>query len=251
MKTKIKSISLVALFLLAVVSCDDESNSATVMSNDEAADQIALSLSESSSGLTVTVDETVSVTETAVEANAGARTTACGYSENFNFSTSNPQGSLITFSYTFAYSYALSCGTDSLPASMQTLVTYSGEFDAPRLASAHTGDGVLTVTALDNTSTAYSIDGSYSRDGSFESKVNNLSAGSNTLVMAIDDLVVNKTTKRIESGSASITLTGTVTGKGDYSFTASIIFNGDGTATATLNGDIYSVDLSTGIVTKL
>jgi len=48
----------------------------------------------------------------------------------------------------------------------------------------------------------------------------------------------------------NFTITGNVPKKGDFSFTGSMVFNGDGTANLTVNGTVYIVNLETGEKTK-
>jgi hypothetical protein len=59
-------------------------------------------------------------------------------------------------------------------------------------------------------------------------------------------VVVDKESHEILSGSASATITGTVTGKGSFTYTGTIVFNGDHMAELTVKGTKYLVNLATG-----
>jgi hypothetical protein len=64
--------------------------------------------------------------------------------------------------------------------------------------------------------------------------------------MTIEEVTVNKTTKSITGGSATLTIMGTATGKGNYSFSAKVTFLGGGQGTMVIDGTTYNVNLLTG-----
>lgn len=242
------------LFLLAILVClagacndDDDTDSSVAMSSEEAADVVATSLASNSSGLTAAVDVSADAADAAVAASSGGRTAACGYTDQQSITATSATGAVITYSYDYEYSYILTCGGET-PQSLSVTATYDGEFDAPRIASQHSGTVDLFVTALDESETTYMINGDYSRAGAFQSKIRNKNSSTTTVDFTIDDLEVDKTTQKILSGTASVTITGSVTGKGSFTYTASVVFEGDGSATVTINGSIYAVDLITGTV---
>lgn len=246
MKThSLKLIPIFLAFTVMVASCNDDSETTETVTSDEAADLAASALAVSSAGLVLTVENSTSVTDVAVDESTGGRIAACGYSKDSVFTKSNAAGAAVTYTYSFEYTYSLSCSVDE-PLNMTATMNSSGEFDGTRLASENTSNSNLVVTALDNTLTTYSVDGSYSREGSFQSKVRNLNSGTSTVAFILDEISVDKTTKEIVSGSAALTITGTVTGKGTFAFDATITFNGDNNATLVINGTSYSVNLLTG-----
>jgi hypothetical protein len=241
MKMKTIKFLCAVILMTAFASCDNDDDSATV-TEDDAAEMIAASLSESSSGLTSVIEVSAEGSNVAVD-NSGGRVAACGYTYSESFTKTSLQGSSITYNYDFSYGYALTCSADA-PLSLAIAVTFDGEFDGPRLSSNHTGTADLDFTALDKDLTAFIANGTYSQSGSFESKVRNLNSGSS------DDVNVDKANYEIESGTASVVITGNVTGKAAFSFEASVTFTGDKTGTITINGSTYAVNLLTGEVTK-
>jgi hypothetical protein len=62
-------------------------------------------------------------------------------------------------------------------------------------------------------------------------------------------VVVDKESHEILSGTASATITGTVTGRGSFTYTSAIVFNGSHMAELTVKGTKYLVNLATGTVT--
>lgn len=240
--------TLFACLVLVVGACKDDDDETSAVSNDEAAEMIASSLSESSSGLTVMVDASASVTGQVVDEYEGGRVAACGYENNASFTSTSPQGAAVTYSYAYTYHYLLTCEAGA-PKTMEAAVTYDGQFDGPRISSAHEGTAEVLVTKLESSSTTYSVDASYEAEGTFQSKIRNKNSTSSSVDISLDAVVVDKETREILSGSASATITGTVTGKGSFTFTGTIVFKGDHLAEVTVNGNKYLVNLVSGDVT--
>ncbi|MDB5115219.1 MAG: hypothetical protein JWQ79_711 [Mucilaginibacter sp.] len=128
--------------------------------------------------------------------------------------------------------------------------SYSGSFNGPKLSSSNSGSSNLNVGGLLRADSVIILNGQYTQAGSFKSKVDTTNAGSNNVNLSISNLYIQKHLRLIKSGSASITVTGNVPKKGNFSFTGTIVFNSDNTAKLTLNGTVYIINLTTGIVTK-
>lgn len=247
MKT-IKNYVLVMIILFSVAACDENESASTssVVSNEEAADMVATSLAEESSGMTTVVADAASTAEDASKTAGGGRTAGCGYSETFSLTKTNREASLITYSYDYSYNYQMTCNSDNKPLTLVSGTDFVGSFDAPRLASSHTGTSDLNVSALDEAATSYLVNGSYSRAGTFESKVRNKNTSTSTVLISIDEIVVDKENEEIVSGSATISITGEVPGKGSFSFNGAIVFEGNAKATLTIDGTTYSVNIESG-----
>ena len=236
-----------ALALLATFACNDDDESASVaVANDEAADMIATSVASNSGGLSLIIDDT----SLATSANAGGRVQACGYSESADVTKSNKAGATITYNYDFHYDYAVTC-TNAIPSTFTTNATYSGSLDGLRIATENAGKANLSVKTLDATFTYFTFNGSYDRSGSFESKVRNKNTSASTITINLTDVIVDKNTRTITGGTASIDIAGTVTGKGAFSYSGTITFKGNKIAELNINGTKYSVNLETGDVTAL
>lgn len=246
MKTLKTSLILLSLLIAAACNDDNESTSATI-SNEEAAEMVAISLAEDASGMTVVVSDAANTADDAMEEVSGGRTASCGYSKNISLSKTNPSGTLITYSYDYDYNYLMVCDSEEVPMSLTSNVTYSGEFDAPRLASQQSGTSDLSVTGLDSTS-IYVVNGSYTSTGAFQSKVGNKNSHTSSIEILIDEVTVDKDNKEIVSGTATVTIQGEVPGKGGFSFNGTIVFNGKGNATVTIEGETYTIDLESGEV---
>lgn len=242
---KTTKLFLLACLLCIAGACKDDNDDSSAMTSEEAADVVGSSLAMNSSGLTAVVNTSVNGADAAITASEGGRTATCGYTNQQSFSATSLPGAIITYSYDYSYSYILTCGND-IPQNLAITTVYDGQFDAPRLASQHSGTSNLTITALDESAASYIINGNYNRSGAFQSKIRNKNSSTSTVDFSINDLTVNKTDQRVLSGSASVTLTGSISGKGSFTYTATVVFEGDETATVTINGTVYHVDLTTG-----
>jgi hypothetical protein len=242
MKT-LKIMSL-AMLVITMVSCSDDETAAG-LSSEEQAEMVSAALGES--GFATTAEQSAVYANESLEAEVEAKANACGYSTTESLSITNPAGTLITYAYSYEYEAALVCN-NATPESLTTSFTYSGEFDAPRLASANSGDGALSVSSLEEVEDVFEVNGSYSRTGSFSLKARNKNSGNSVVVLLAENVMVNKASYEIESGSASATITGEVDGE-DFTFTAAITFLGDGTATIVIEGITYVSDLESGEIT--
>lgn len=244
MKT-LKGAWIVVLGLVVAACNDDEMKSTNKLSSEEQAEMVAASMGKS--GFAASADQSADYADDAVD--ASGKIAECGYTADNSVSLSGNLGEII-FSFAYDYDVSLVCTSNEEPKSLNSEFTYEGSFDGPKFAMQYSGNGLLAVTSLEAASASYTINGSYERAGSFESKIGEQSAGSSNVKIDIDDVVINKSTKVIMSGSADASINGVVSGKGNYAFDSHIVFNGDGTATITVSGDKFVMNLSTGVVTK-
>lgn len=108
----------------------------------------------------------------------------------------------------------------------------------------------FTLAGLTPAATAYVLNGTFLRSGSFTSKTDTAKHGNSNLSVTVQNINFRKPGRTIASGTATFSLTGSVPKKGNFSFTGTLVFNGDGTAKLTVNGSVYTVNLITGEKTK-
>ncbi|HEU5292434.1 MAG TPA: hypothetical protein VFU05_17425 [Cyclobacteriaceae bacterium] len=235
----------VVIFGLVVAGCnDDEMKSTNKLSSEEQAEMVAASVGKS--GFAASADQSADYADDAVD--ASGKTAECGYNADNSVSLSGTFGEII-FSFAYDYAVSLVCTSSDEPKTLTSEFTYEGSFDGPKFATEYSGNGSLAVTSLEAASANYHINGTYERAGSFETKIEEQSSGSSNIMIDIDEVIISKSTKAIVSGSADASVSGVVAGKGNYAFDAHIVFNGDGTATITVSGDHYIMNLATGQVT--
>ena len=86
------------------------------------------------------------------------------------------------------------------------------------------------------------MNGAYTRNGSQESKIGQQNSFTSTLTITASNLLVDKSTQEINGGTASFTLEGSGSGGTNITYTGSIVFNGNQSATLTLNGNSYPLN---------
>lgn len=242
------NLFLTVACILLITSCSEDDSTA-VIDTEEVADLVGSSLASSSSGVTAVASDATSAAESGVE-NAGGRIRTCGVEETASYVRTNPGGSSITYNYSLAYSYLLSCTTSNIPQSFSATLNYSGAFESTRVKSDNTGTADLTVGTLEDSFTTFEINGKFVRTGTFESKVRNLTKSTSTIEFTLSELTVSKSSQQITGGTATATITGSVSGKGNFSKTATVTFLGNLQGEITIDGTTYSVNLTTGETTK-
>jgi hypothetical protein len=243
-------LSLVAILLLGAVACNKTNNSVSPggtvhptpnVSNAEAADLVAGSLSLNSNGVAnVAGDATLNAINMI---NTHAQ---CGTIRADTISRQSTVGAAYTYSYNLTYNFTVNCNSSSQPDSLSSSLVYSGSFNGPNLSSTNSGSSVFTVNGLAPGSTDFVINGEYKRSGSFKSKIDTTNVGNSNVDIVIKALTITRPGRTIASGTATISVSGDVPKKGSFSYTGTLVFNGDGTATLTLNGTVYTINLSTG-----
>lgn len=243
---KIK-LTFMAMLLLGAVACNKSNNSLpsqrlTVnVTTDEAADMVASSLSLNSNG----------VADVANDATLSASTMAtnhakCGTVRADTISRQSSAGASTTYSYNLTYNYTVNCNNDNQPDSLASSLIYSGSFNGPNLSSSNSGSSIFTVSGLLPTAADFVINGEYKRTGAFKSKIDTTNAGNSNIDIAIKALTLKRPGRAIVSGSATISITGTVPKKGAFSYTGTLVFNDDNSATLTINGIVYKINVITG-----
>lgn len=240
---------VIALFIAgSFFSCKDEEAS-PVIDTEEVADLVGSSLASNSSGLAAVAEDLAGGASDGVE-NAGGRTQVCGVEEMQSYERTNPSGSTVKYDYSLVYTYLLTCSNLGIPQSFKAGLTYSGSFESTRVSSENGGSADLTVGTLEDSKTTFEINGTFKRDGTFNSKVRNKTASSSTIQLTVAKMTVDKTTEQITGGTATVEITGSVSGKGNFNQTASVTFLGNKQGEITINGTTYSVNLTTGEIAQ-
>ena len=245
---KNKAWLFLSMFAIAV-GCQDDDGPANSITSEEAAVIVSSSLAANTSGLSFVSSKAVDVTEDLLEDNAGGRVAACGISQNLDLSGASPDGAAITYSYDFSYKFKLNCNTESEPSEVSVNLSYSGEFDAPKVAAEHSGVAELNVTGLEAATEEFLLNGLFKRGGSFENKEKAQSANSNVEI-TLNDVTIEKGTHQILSGTGTFVLNGTVPSKGDFNYAGSITFLGADNAELDVNGNKFTANLKSSEVAK-
>jgi hypothetical protein len=250
-------LSLILLLMLGAFSCKKDSTSSNnAVTTDQAADIAASSLAENSEGLASVTDDIAvnaqgisSVNTGGLTINSTGQSTSSVHQECGTTLTDSVTRALtidsVTVNYNFKYTHTLNCN-NSVPDNLVNTLTYSGSFNGPRLTSSNSGSATVTIAGLSQSAANFVLNGEYKRSGSFQSKVGNDATGNSNVDIVGTNITLSKPDRKILSGSATIAITGTGPRGNSFSFTGNIVFNGDNTATLTINGTVYTINVVTG-----
>lgn len=226
----------VALVFISLGSCQNDVN----FTEDDAADAIAHSIESTSGG---TAEDIASAAEYAVNSGYGANGSGssfliCGVP--YDTTVSYSQIGTIVANYTHSWIVLLNCNSGN-PSSISWTGSYQGNFDDLRLSGSSSGTRNWTLTGIDNSSTIYTLNGSTTRTGSYASKVRNQYSYDLTINTTLTNLTVSQTNYQITSGTGTVTATLNASNGANKTFNGTIVFNGNKTATLTINGNTYTI----------
>lgn len=250
MKKNALILSLAIVTLLT--ACKDEETTSSI-TNDQAAEMVSMSLAENSMGATAIVQTSVqtgsSTTRSAAPQKVQSVSPDLTFAKDTTFTLTSKPGAIISYSFTATYGYNFTLNLQGQFTSASENYTYSGNYDAPRVSSTHTGNGTLALTNM-NTSVV-TVNGTFARTANHTFKGTEALTTNTVVNLNLADILVNKSTATIQSGSATLTITGSVPNKGDFSYTGTITFNGNSMATLVIQGQSYTVNIKTGEYTAI
>lgn len=229
---------------LSFSGCKKESSSANNLTADDAADAVAYATSGSTGGLSAQIASTASYSSSQgvyKTDNGNSVTLTCGVP--FDTAIAYIYTGATAANYSSQWTYLLTCN-GQVPQSLSLTGSYTGSYDAPRISSSNSGNRSWTLSGLNlNTSTPYTFNGTFTRTGTHTSKVRNRYTYTVDMTITVTNLTVSKTTYQITGGTGTVVMTGNVSNGNSYSFNGNIVFNGNGSATLTINGNTYSITL--------
>ncbi|GIV32545.1 MAG: hypothetical protein KatS3mg031_0080 [Chitinophagales bacterium] len=147
------------------------------------------------------------------------------------------------YTYVFHWSYLLTCDAQDDPISFRFDYDGSGSFDAPRMSGSGQVNARYNVTGLSPSDNAYLYNGTYMREGNLQSKAGRQIAFSILTTVVLQDVRINKSNRKIISGSALLTVSGELSNGQGFNYEGSMIFPGNGSVTVTVNGRTFTFTL--------
>jgi hypothetical protein len=236
--TKIITLGWLIFILLLVGSCDKKDEILEALSNLEAKELVESSLQKSTAGFNTEIEE---ISEESLEDYAINLDCDVQYQNDFE---RHYTGSIVTANYDVNWSYQMDCNDLSVPQSINFSASSDGSYNTQIISSQDRTESSISMFGLQPTSDNLTLSGYFRRIGTQELSVLLTRQVNSTVEIMFTDIIVNKETHLIDSGNATIILTGTTTEGQTFSFTGSLIFNGQRTATLTINGDTYTIDLN-------
>ena len=217
--------------MITLFSCDDDDTSAEVVTEEEAVEAIEVSVSSESGGVATEMEETARVSD-------DVETRSCSTNGDSTITISQ-----LGLNATFEWDWILNC-SNLTPDSIVMDYTSTISYDGPLVSSSSNAIGDLTVSGL-GLSATYTIAAIYSRMGTQTSKVGSRKSFDYDFSFNTANIQINKNTNQISSGVANVTISGTSRDNVDFSYSGTITFNGNQTATLVLdNGNTYELDWS-------
>ncbi|MFP9113000.1 hypothetical protein ACLI1A_03610 [Flavobacterium sp. RHBU_3] len=225
-----------------MISCSDDENTSTGVTEADAADAIEASVSASSSGMAKMATDASTLAEDE-DVYTYAPQLECGQQYTVSY---NPTytGTNYSYDYSGTRNYLISCTGAGVPETFTYSASLEGTYETPRMLSDDNSTSSLTVTGLAPSSSTATINGTYVRNGYQESKVRLMRHFNSVITIDLNNITLNKDTQTISGGTASVSITGNGSLGGSFSYNGTITFNGNGTATLVINGTTYTISVN-------
>jgi hypothetical protein len=235
-------LSAAALLAVSLSSCKkDQSNDIT---EEDAADAIATTMARPMGGSTEDFEEASRFARIKIFLPL-KKWVECGQTKDTSFvkSATSPDGKY-SYTHTRKWTVTLNCDDQQKPVSLVWTGTHNGSFDAPRMSGSGTGTRNWTLTGFGpDLSQPLLLNGTISRNGTRTSKVRNKLTFETSVNHTYTDVTIDKTSDRITGGSGTVTAVINVSNGTTKTYNGTVVFNGDGTATLTINGRVFTIQL--------
>lgn len=207
------------------------------LKESEAVEIIEASLQEFAGGLTSNIQD---IAEEITEAISSGALCDTLYTQSVE---ENYQRGQLQSSYSTEMSYEMSCNELNNPASASFSSSTEYSYSTIRLSADDNASFDGTISGLLLTDPNLGLEGNYESSGAQELNFNtNRSLGS-TFNANLTNLQIDKRSFDILSGTGTFSFTGSLQDS-EFTYSGSITFNNDETATLDLNGNIYTIDLN-------
>jgi hypothetical protein len=243
-------IFIIAVSFIGVTACKklQVKSDGTPISNEESALMIAGSLASGSNGLNALSND-ISLSSQALYSNNNG----CGVIHTDTVIHQSLPGSTIICNFKQKITNKLNCNGNKQPDNVSSTITFSGNYNGPKMSASGNGTTTVTVAGLAPTATSHVINGQFKNMGTFKLKADTTRAGTISIDITLKNLVITKATtsnpQMITSGTATCSITGN-SPKGAFLFEGTVSFPGYNEAILTLGDNSYSINLSSGTVEK-
>jgi hypothetical protein len=233
-KSSFAAIAFAIITLISFNSCRKELP--VTVSPEEIADIVSNALQYETSGAVMEALSAVTLEDIYTALDEHCNET---FDSTLNYSYSQ---NTVSADYERSMEWVVNCTGFNIPTDIAYTSTANGEYSTFRMSSVDASSNELTITGLDIGGGNYFVNGTSVRTGTQESNIRDISLSS-TCDLTLEEVEISKSTYEIIAGEGTVTVTGENSGGNSFSFTGSIVFNGDGTATLTLNGTEYTINL--------
>lgn len=230
-KNVLTTLSVLAFLCMCItVSCkkdagEGSSPSTATVTEQDAADAVSAAVTPQSAGMSAQVSDATVM--------AASNAYSCGAAYDSSIARASATGSAITYAFKLDWNWKLSCAS---PANFTAGFTGHTTYDAPRMSSNDSSNGSFVITGLSPENDAYTLNTSYVRHGSQQSKINNKNSFTSTITITAANIVVSKASAEITAGTAAVTISGASSSGKSFQYSGTITFTGSKTATLQMAG---------------
>jgi hypothetical protein len=225
-------IIVFAAVTACTASCKKDASSTTgstttgrTVTEADAANAVTASVTPQTSGMVTQVSDATVMASVPVY--------TCGQSFDSTIAGASAAGATVTYAFNLTWGWQFSCAN---PASFTGSFKGSSSYSTQYISSSDSSKGNFVLTGITPTAKNYTLNASYTRNGSCQSGIGNKNSFTSTIAITSTNILVSKTTREIVSGTATATITGASSSGKSFSFAGTITFNGNKTATLAITG---------------
>ena len=158
----------------------------------------------------------------------------CNQIVSHSFQNSNTVGPR-TWTITRSRTWALNCDAQNQSVSFDIDGNGTLDFDGPNLSKDINRSFDINISDIEQASDEWLYNANHNRQGVIQSFIGNQNTLNTNLTFGSTDIVVSKITQQIVSGTFQINFTATNSNGNTINRGATVVFNGNQTATVTLN----------------
>jgi hypothetical protein len=218
---------------LAIPACKKDDAATPAVSQEEVADVVTRALSSDGGGLML---QTTTAVDIANGYNAGRQggkiSEECGiaHDNSVNISTD-------AFTYALNWNWKLTCTAEKEPQSVSLNFGGRVRYETPKLAVNDSSVAKFEVAGLESDSTLLVFNQTFNRIGSLKFVTDSTTRSYTTLLNYIaTNVKVKKSTGRIVSGTAVVTISGASLSGKTFNYAGTITYNSDNTGTFAIKG---------------
>jgi len=230
---------VISLVFVIFTSCKKDENSAIEgVSEEEAVEVVQNTMSSESGGLSEQIETSTAI----VAAYSTSRNDICGLSFDTAIILTNTLGSQISYQYNFSWDWVINCNQWQIPESVAFSYNMNGWYNGPNMSAQDSANQSFQLSGLELSQDYLTYNGSYQREGLYQSKIGSQRSFMSKITIETINVKVNKTSYKIESGTANITVFIETSDGKTFSFDGTITFNGNDIATLAFE-DEYAIEL--------
>lgn len=205
----------------------------------------------------LTASEATEIVETTVSARSAGATMStadltkavennlnnCGIPGDTSLQHSNSAGQ-ITYNYNIALGWLINCNNIGVPQNADLTIAGNGSFNAQRWTGVNSTSGNLVCTGLNPAASEYIFNGAYALNGNLTGQIRNIDPMLEVEAsIQLTNLTIRKSDNYITGGSGTVVITATNARGRSETINGTLVFNGNATATVTVNGYSHTFPL--------